>query len=125
MASRGTQFRLGTFAGEGAAPFPVLVVGDSLIPLRRLELLLRRLNVQLTSAESVLGLLWSWDSNFAALSRVAKAIAEGDSGIEGIDPTELRLRAPIDIPRQIFCTIANYRSHIIDTVRDPAHTPRL
>ncbi len=119
------QFRLGTFAGEGAASFPVLVVGDHCVPLTRLELLLRRLDLQLTGAESVLGLLWNWDSNFKALKRVAREVVGGRSGIEGIDPTDLRLRAPIDVPRQIFCTIANYRSHILDTVRDPAYSPQL
>jgi 2-keto-4-pentenoate hydratase/2-oxohepta-3-ene-1,7-dioic acid hydratase in catechol pathway len=90
-----------------------------------MDLLLRRLNVQLSGEQSVLGLLSNWSHNFAALSRVADAIAAGDSGIESLNVDELRVHAPIDVPRQIFCTIANYRSAIVDTVRDPALTPRL
>jgi 2,4-didehydro-3-deoxy-L-rhamnonate hydrolase len=125
-------FRLGTFdrPGEPAAPFPALVLGERVIPLGRLEVLFRRLNVSLTGGESILGLLSSWDSNFTALSAAADALAADAlaadaTGIESIDVKALRVRPPVDLPRQIFCTIANYRSHIVDTVRDPELSPRL
>jgi 2-keto-4-pentenoate hydratase/2-oxohepta-3-ene-1,7-dioic acid hydratase in catechol pathway len=118
-------FRLGTFEGPGTAPFPGLVLGERVIPLARLELLFRRLNVSLTGSESILDVLASWDSNFTALSTVADALLAGDTGIESIDVKELRVRPPVDLPRQVFCTIANYRSHIVDTVRDAALSPRL
>jgi 2-keto-4-pentenoate hydratase/2-oxohepta-3-ene-1,7-dioic acid hydratase in catechol pathway len=101
------------------------VLGERVAPLERLDLLLRRLDVRLTGAESILGILSSWDSNFAALCKVAEGLATGSSGIETIDLQQLGARAPIDVPRQIFCTIANYRSHILDTVRDPALTLHL
>lgn len=119
------SFSLGTFARQGTAAFPALVLGERVVPLERLEGLLGRLGVRLAGSESVLGILSSWDSNFAALRTIAGALAAGDSGLENIDVRELEVRAPIDTPRQIFCTIANYRSHIVDTVRDPAIAPRL
>jgi len=95
------KFRLGTFARSGSAPFPGLLLGERVVPL--------------TGYGSVLGILSSWDSNFAALSRMA----ESGAGMESIAVNELRVHAPIEA-RQIFCTIANYRSHIAETVGDPA-----
>jgi 2,4-didehydro-3-deoxy-L-rhamnonate hydrolase len=122
----GTHFTLGTFMRqEGGASFPGLVLGDRVVPFGRLDWLSRRLNVQLTGEESVLALLASWDSNFTALNTIAEAVAAGDSGVDTMNVGELHVRPPIDVPRQIFCTIANFRSHIVDTVRDPALTPRL
>jgi 2,4-didehydro-3-deoxy-L-rhamnonate hydrolase len=120
------QFRLGTFSRrEGGASFPGLLLGERVVPFGRLDLLSRRLNIHLTGEESLLSLLSSWDSNFTALCAIGEAVAAGDSGIETIDCRELHVRAPIDVPRQIFCTVANYRGHILDTVREPALTPRL
>jgi 2-keto-4-pentenoate hydratase/2-oxohepta-3-ene-1,7-dioic acid hydratase in catechol pathway len=37
----------------------------------------------------------------------------------------LHVHAPIHLPRQLFCAIGNYRSHIRDSVRDPTASPRL
>jgi 2,4-didehydro-3-deoxy-L-rhamnonate hydrolase len=118
-------FRLGTFSHDSVTRFAGLVVGERVVPSGRMDLLLRRLNVPLFGDHSVLGLLADWSHNFAAFSRVADAIAAGDSGVESVAVADLHVHAPIDVPRQIFCTIANYRSAIIDTVRDPALTPRL
>src|SRR5262245_39607780 len=101
------NFSLGTFSRADDVPFPGLVLADHVVRLERLGLLSRRLGVRLAGAQSVLGILSSWDRNFTALSRVAAALAAGDSGVESIDVRELRVRAPIDVPRQIFCTIAN------------------
>jgi 2,4-didehydro-3-deoxy-L-rhamnonate hydrolase len=119
------QFRLGTFARADGTPFPGLVLGERVVPLERLHLLLRRLDTRLADAESMLGVLGSWDSNFAALRTAAEALGTADAGVESIDVRDLQVRPPIDVPRQIFCTIANYRSHIVDTVRDPALAPHL
>jgi 2,4-didehydro-3-deoxy-L-rhamnonate hydrolase len=93
-------FYLGTSARSGSSPpFPGLAIGRGVLPL--------------AGYESVLEILGSWDRNFAALSHIA------DSGFsaEWIDLEELRVHAPI-APRQIFCTIANYRSHIEEVVGD-------
>jgi 2,4-diketo-3-deoxy-L-fuconate hydrolase len=119
------SFQLGTFARPAGRPFAALVLGERVVPLERLELLLRRLNVRLAGEPSVLGILSSWDSNFTALLAAADALAAGDAGVASIAVRELETRAPIDVPRQIFCTIANYRSHLVDTVREPALAPRL
>jgi 2-keto-4-pentenoate hydratase/2-oxohepta-3-ene-1,7-dioic acid hydratase in catechol pathway len=92
-------FRLGTFSRAGAAPFPGLVLGERVVPL--------------DGFESALGILTSWDRNCAALGRSA----ESDWSAGSIDLGELRVHAPL-LPRQVFCTIANYRSHIVEVAGD-------
>ncbi|HEU4627692.1 MAG TPA: fumarylacetoacetate hydrolase family protein [Steroidobacteraceae bacterium] len=101
------KFGLGTFSRSGAAPFPGLALGERV--------------VRLDGFESVLAILSSWDRNFTELCR----LAEADRAAESVDMRELRVHAPLEMPRQVFCTIANYRSHILDTVRDPGSKLRL
>jgi 2,4-didehydro-3-deoxy-L-rhamnonate hydrolase len=127
------QFKLGTFAAGGAPPFVGLVdnTTERVVPLSVAEPLLRRLNLQLHkgasppgSGDSILSLLSDWDSNFQALAILWESFA-GELTRQSVAVAELHTRAPIDPPRQIFCTIANYRSHIIETILDagvPPHT---
>jgi 2-keto-4-pentenoate hydratase/2-oxohepta-3-ene-1,7-dioic acid hydratase in catechol pathway len=122
------QFKLGTFSGAGsaaAAAFPGLVLeGERVVPLGRMEPLLQRLNLKLRKPESLLSLLEDWDPNFQALAIACESLPRELAQISmAVD--ELHTRAPIDPPRQIFCTIANYRSHLIETILDagvPPHT---
>jgi 2,4-didehydro-3-deoxy-L-rhamnonate hydrolase len=127
------QFKLGTFAAGGAPPFVGLVdnTTERVVPLSVAEPLLRRLNLQLHkgasppgSGDSILSLLSDWDSNFQALAILWESFAD-ELTRQSVAVAELHTRAPIDPPRQIFCTIANYRSHIIETILDagvPPHT---
>jgi 2,4-didehydro-3-deoxy-L-rhamnonate hydrolase len=134
------QFGLGTFSHSGSALFPGLVVGERVFAFARLGSLLQRLNVRLEGADSVLALLSRWDSNFEALITVAAALEENEpsadlvrgahgrrfgDAVQSVSVHELCVHAPIHLPRQIFCAIGNYRSHIVDTLRDPAASPRL
>lgn len=134
-------FKLGTFAGNGAAaPFVGLVCegpgGDGdraerVIPLARLEPLLQRLSLKLRQPggvtgepDSLLSLLDAWDANFQTLAIVCESFPR-ELAQNSIAIDRLHVRAPIDPPRQIFCTIANYRSHIVETILDagvPPHT---
>src|SRR5579862_6291828 len=112
------RFKLGTFsgAGIGAAPWPGLVLeGDRVVPLARTESLLRRLNLKLRKSESLLSLLSEWDSHFQALAILCESMPEELAKL-ALAVDELHTRAPIDPPRQIFCSIANYRSHIIEAI---------
>src|SRR5262245_3799986 len=113
------SFRLGTFSRGGTPPFPGLVRGDTVVPLANLQPRLQQLGLPLRGGDSLLCLLDHWDEDFAALSRVA-----AEDGAAALPIGELCVHAPY-VPRQTFCTIANYRSHLIDTVRDPALTPAL
>ncbi|HEY6926314.1 MAG TPA: fumarylacetoacetate hydrolase family protein [Steroidobacteraceae bacterium] len=134
------QFKLGTFSVAGAASFAGLVLervagtdsaAERVVPLTLAEPLLERLNLRLRQSvgsaslgESLLSLLTAWDSNFQALAILCESFP-GELLQRSVPLDELRVRAPIDPPRQVFCTIANYRSHIIETIVDagvPPHT---
>jgi len=70
--------------------------------------------IPLAGAQDVLALLDDWE---AALPRL-EAIAEKGEGARPLD--EAALAAPY-IPRQIFCTGANYRKHVIGLIMgDPS-----
>jgi 2,4-diketo-3-deoxy-L-fuconate hydrolase len=123
-------FRLGTFSRADGPAFAGLVLTRGVVvPLQRLSPLLDRLGVGLDGAQSVLTVLSSWRNNCAALTKAAAACGESEgvalAEVGAIPEDQLRIHAPIPQPRQVFCTIANFRSHIVDTVRDAALTPRL
>ena len=98
------------------------MLGERVIPLARLEPLLTRLNLQLRHSDSLLSLLADWDNNFQALAilceKVPEELARAATPVE-----ELHIRAPIDPPRQIFCTVANFRSHIVESIVDYGVAP--
>ena len=123
------QFKLGTFSVAGGVPFPGLVLGASerVVPLARVESLLSRLNLQLREPHSMLALLDDWGATFRALAILCETVP-GELTDASISIDGLHTRAPIDPPRQIFCTIGNYRSHVIETIVDagvPPHTDRM
>jgi len=138
------QFKLGTFSATGAAPFAGLVLEgasatanagntrERVVRLAAVEPLLQRLNLKLRKQpaglagqdESLFSLLDDWDSNFQALAILCESFPD-ELAQRSVAVDELHIRAPIDPPRQVFCTIANYRSHVIETILDagvPPHT---
>jgi len=127
------QFMLGTFSAAGAAPFVGLVddTTERVVPLALAEPLLQRLNLKLRNpaapanlGESLVALLHDWDPNFQALAILCESLPD-ELMKRSLAVDELHIRAPLDPPRQIFCTIANYRSHIVETILDagvPPHT---
>jgi 2-keto-4-pentenoate hydratase/2-oxohepta-3-ene-1,7-dioic acid hydratase in catechol pathway len=94
------------------------------VPLPRLSPLLRQAGATLSGADSLLSLLERWAENLAVLTHLCT-----DSYSEvlrlSIPEGEARIHAPIPQPRQIFCTVANYRSQVTEAIVDagaPPHT---
>lgn len=124
------RFKLGTFAvAGGGAPFPGVVLPDShgidrVVPLAHADFLLTPLNLRLRSPESLLSLLEDWDLNFQALAILCQS-STPELLQASIPLNAVHIRAPVAPPRQIFCTIANFRSHVVESVLDngvPPHT---
>jgi 2-keto-4-pentenoate hydratase/2-oxohepta-3-ene-1,7-dioic acid hydratase in catechol pathway len=119
------RFKLGTFSGAGQGQFPALVLdgeAERVVPLARTEPLLQRLNLKPLKSESLLALLSDWDLHFQALAILCETLP-GELARASLPLGELDVRAPIDPPRQIFCTIANYRSHIVEAIVDAGVPP--
>ncbi len=90
------QFALGTFALDDGSAFPGLVLGETVLDLRR------HFGAQATT----LALLSDWDRSLQALTELARA---GDSDVRELG--SLRPLPPV-MPRQILCAGANYYRHV-------------
>lgn len=94
--SKDGQFALGTFALADGHTFPGLVVGESVLDLRR----------RFGGGATTLALLDDWDRSLQALAELARA---GDADVRELD--SLRPLPPV-MPRQILCAGANYYQHV-------------
>lgn len=121
-------YALGTFSIAGSPGFPGLVMDGKVLALAGLQSLSRQLGAPLTGIESLLTVLDDWAGNAVALSRLADYLADrrargGGLPVEPIDVSCLRVHAPIERPRQFFCSGANYRKHVIDLIVDQRGDP--
>lgn len=107
------SFKLGTFSTAGAPPFAGLVRGDQVIALHTLQKIADDKGLQLRGSDSVFALLQNWQANFAALCE-ALALADQAGAPDWAAVASLKVHTPVDLPRQIFCTGANYFKHVVD-----------
>jgi 2,4-didehydro-3-deoxy-L-rhamnonate hydrolase len=122
-ATRSIPFALGTFSVAGSPPFPGLVMRERVVALRALVPLCRRLGVELRQPESLLTVLEEWPNNEAALHRAAAQLAGTAFDTLSVPLNVVKIHAPLEQPRQIFCSGANYRRHVIDLIVDQARDP--
>lgn len=113
----GVLFHLGTFRAAGSPPFAGLVLADRVIATTALVPLCRDLGQDLREPESVLGLLEHWSHNLPALRAAAEALsAVGVESLPSLPLAALEVLPPVPAPRQIFCSGANYKRHVIELV---------
>lgn len=107
------KFALGTFStrNANAEKFAGLVVDRKVAPISRLA---EEYGLPQLGGKSVLALLESWSSSFQTL----KALVEKVDTTDWIDESHLKFHPAVDLPRQIFCTGANYRKHVVDMTVD-------
>jgi len=111
-----TPYALGTFSHHhDGAKFVGLVVENQVSNLMALCHMFG--NSALVNVRTVLDLLDGWDTNLPELHRIACA-AVRDTNVTWYQLSTLRVHPPVDLPRQIFCTGANYRKHVIDLTVD-------
>jgi 2,4-didehydro-3-deoxy-L-rhamnonate hydrolase len=126
----GTQvpFQLASVSDGRGEPWPALVVGDQAIALTALASLYPLHGRALRGAGSMLAVLESWDTAFPAIeamhasleraSLVGERSAQTQASHALVPLSKLQIHAPIQAPRQIFCSGANYRKHVIDLIID-------
>ena len=107
------KFALGTFSirGTGAEKFAGLVVDRRIAPISKLAEVYGKPEL---AGKSVLALLDSWPTAFQALNVLVEKI----DTTEWYDESDLEFHPAVDLPRQIFCTGANYRKHVVDMTVD-------
>ncbi len=112
-----TFFQLGTFRAAGSPPFAGLVLDGQVIALTALVPLSKTLGCELRNPESMLGFLEAWPHNLAALVSIVEALGTGQArSLPFLPLSALEVLPPVYLPRQIFCSGANYRTHVIELI---------
>lgn len=110
------RFALGMFSAAGCPPFAGLVIDERVIALSALSSFMAQSGIALPAQTTTLDLLENWTQSVKALSVAAAAVRRGE--IKGaVEVSALKVHAPVNA-RQIFCSGANYRQHVIDYMID-------
>ncbi|WP_095059462.1 fumarylacetoacetate hydrolase family protein [Pseudomonas sp. Irchel s3f7] len=112
------KFSLGTFsvkAGQGER-FAGLVIDRKVVPIQRVAV---EFGISALMDKSVLQLLENWNESIRAISGFLDLINPTDWH----DEVDLHFHPPVDLPRQVFCTGANYRKHVVDLTVDSGVGP--
>ncbi len=106
------RFRIGVFSLAGCAAFTGLVFDDDrMLPLHALRPLCAQLGTALRGDESVSDLLLRWPLLYKDLLTISAAPQFAVLRERSVAVGAMRVHAPV-APRQVFCTIANYRSGV-------------
>ncbi|WP_439891166.1 fumarylacetoacetate hydrolase family protein [Ralstonia sp. 25C] len=107
------HYALGTFSGQPGERFAGLVIDNRVAALN--DLAQGSSALEPLRNTSVLTLLDRWANILPLLDQVAEAPR---SGVHWFALEEVQTHAPVDLPRQVFCTGANYRKHVVDLTVD-------
>jgi len=116
-------FQLASVSDGRGEPWPALVVEEQAIALAALASLYPLHGQALRGAGSMLAVLESWNTTFPALQAMHGSLmrdrtAQTQAARALVPLSKLQIHAPIEAPRQIFCSGANYRKHVIDLIID-------
>jgi len=119
----GGQFALATVSAAGGPSFAALVTGPDAIAVEALRPLANEMKLPLGRAGQVQEILDTWQENFETLRQIHARIGEDESLYarfrRSFVPFDgLKVHAPLTAPRQIFCSGANYRKHVMDLIVD-------
>jgi 2,4-didehydro-3-deoxy-L-rhamnonate hydrolase len=117
------DYGLGTFSIAGARPFAGLICQDQVLALEALAPLARSLGYELRDSGSMRSLLEYWQTNDAAIAVVVECLQQTQwqhplLRTKPVSVDVLQVHAPVEDPRQFFCSGANYRQHVIDLIMD-------
>lgn len=118
---RHASWALGCHAIAGSPPFPTVVIGDRVLALSALQHTAAASGRFLVGVESTLGVLDQWAHNHAVIDQIVRELQAGQwPALRELSVPQqlLHTHAPIPVPRQIFCTGANYRSHVLQLAFD-------
>jgi len=110
------KFSLGTFSQQGGQRFAGICFGERVLPLAAAHESAVRCGARWSSGASVLDLLQDWAANLAVLSALAEQLPAQLPA--AVSMSSLRVHPPVDLPRQVLCTGANYRKHVVDLTLD-------
>jgi 2,4-diketo-3-deoxy-L-fuconate hydrolase len=125
----GSAFKLGTFAKPNGGPFAAIVLGESVIDLSKAHAAYgaSRRGSALSATDSILGLLESWDANFAVLQEIVAFLEKEGHRPDATDLASLRALPPVIRPGKMFYAAQNFQEHVDEMIRagmTPASGPK-
>jgi 2,4-didehydro-3-deoxy-L-rhamnonate hydrolase len=114
----GTVFKLATLAKSGGNAFVAVVLGDDALDLKSAYATYRAAGRkgELSSADSMLGLLEDWDKNFAVLQEIVAFLEkEGKSGAAKL--STFKALPPVRRPGKMFYAAQNFQEHVNEMIR--------
>ncbi len=111
-------YALGTFSAGRAPRFAALVMDGRAASL--IELARKMPGFDAAPFASVLTLLDEWENRRPLLDAIAER-PPADVAWHRLE--DLQTHSPVDLPRQVFCTGANYRKHVVDLTVDSGVGP--
>jgi 2,4-diketo-3-deoxy-L-fuconate hydrolase len=117
-----TPFGLATFALRSGSACAGLAIGERVAAID--ALLDGHASVQAGQLRglSVLELLERWHEALPLLVALAGRVSPHDDAFH--DFAVVKLLPPVNLPRQVFCTGANYRKHVVDLTLDMGVGPK-
>lgn len=114
----GTPFKLGRFA-RGGQPFTAIVIGEQAIELVAANTAFRDARRRGgVDADTIDGLLYSWDANFAGLQEIVAFVEKEGLGRFSPAPVPgLRPLAPVQRPGKMFYAAQNFQEHVDEMLR--------
>jgi 2,4-diketo-3-deoxy-L-fuconate hydrolase len=112
------DFRLATVSVAGYVPFPALVTSARAYALSAVSEFLRGTHGVIEGNSSMLEMLALWHSNLPRIEAAATALAGGQGrelSRHGAPIESLAFHSPVQ-PRQIFCSGANYKRHVVQII---------
>lgn len=113
-----SEYGLATFRSDAEPPRAGLAIGERIAALDDLVRAYPSTSHERLAGKTVLDLLQSWDHALEALNNLREAITETVVQEHFRAFSDVTICPPVDLPRQIFCTGANYRKHVIDLTLD-------
>jgi 2-keto-4-pentenoate hydratase/2-oxohepta-3-ene-1,7-dioic acid hydratase in catechol pathway len=109
-------FSLGTFSQADGVRFAGLCFGDRVHSLRVSHAQAVRCGARWSEGTTVLDILQDWERNLAVLHALAEQLSPQHA--PAVAMSSLTVHPPVDLPRQVLCTGANYRKHVVDLTLD-------
>lgn len=110
-------YALGTFSIGTGPRFAALVIDGRVAPLEELA---RAMGADAAPFGSILAMLDAWDDCLPLLNAFVEQLP---AGFQWHALEAMNVHPPVDLPRQVFCTGANYRKHVVDLTVDSGVGP--
>jgi 2,4-diketo-3-deoxy-L-fuconate hydrolase len=112
------SYGLVTFRRPAGAPMAGLAIDDRVTAIDELVRASPSPHHQKLAGRSVLDLLQDWENSLDALNSLRASITPSTILEQSIAFSDVIICPPVDLPRQVFCTGANYRKHVVDLTLD-------